>query len=102
MSGDGDETNAADGETPDLDTIYDPVVAGEGDELTVGGGQGQGEGGTVGATDGPTQDGASRVPVAEAITDYSRQATEAMDGVVVAPSDRQLVTDYFDHLQNRS
>ena len=39
--------------------------------------------------------------LADAVTDYADEATSAMDGAIVAPSDRELVTDYFDQLQNR-
>jgi len=108
-SGQGGAGQAADGETngsnsdqaPDLDTVFDPAHGSGGDQLIVGGGQGAGDGGTIGTNDGPTNDGASRVNIADAVTDYADQATSALDGVIVAPSDRELVTDYFDQLQNR-
>lgn len=98
-AGDG---NARDEEAPDLATIYDPASGTGGDELAVGGGAGSGEGGTVGSGDGPTRGGEARVPIAEAIGTYAEAATDAMDTQIVAPSTRQLVTHYFNALQNRS
>jgi hypothetical protein len=96
QQGDGDP----DEQSPELATVYDPIEGDGGEQLTVGGGEGTGEGGTIGSDDGPTGRGASRVPLAEAITDYADQASGAMDAAIVAPSDRRLVTDYFDQLQN--
>jgi hypothetical protein len=89
------------GETPDLGSIFDPPGYADGDQEVVGGGSGSGEGGTIGVGEGPTNAGTSRVPVAEHIDRYADAATEAMDRAVVAPSDRDLVIDYFDQLQGR-
>lgn len=109
-SGQGGQGQAADSQStngqssdqaPDLDTVFDPAHGSGGDQLTVGGGAGAGDGGTIGTNDGPTNDGASRVNIAESVTDYAQEATSALDGAIVAPSDRELVTDYFDELQQR-
>jgi hypothetical protein len=101
QAGDGPTNGENSDQQPDLDTIFDPAHGSGGDQLVVGGGEGAGEGGTIGTNDGPTNDGSATVNLADAVTDYADEATSAMDGAIVAPSDRELVTDYFDQLQNR-
>jgi hypothetical protein len=66
----------------------------------VGGGTGSGQGGTIGKTNGQTNTGTARVPLSEAIGDYARQATDAMNTQTVSPAVRSLVLAYFDHLQH--
>jgi hypothetical protein len=48
--------------------------------------------------DGPTTGGAARVPVADVIDRYARQATTAVDRAGIPPSVRDLVRDYFERL----
>ncbi len=87
------------GQRPDTATIFDPAHGSGGQSGSVGGGTGSGQGGTIGKTNGQTNTGTARVPLSEAIGDYARQATDAMNTQTVSPAVRSLVLAYFDHLQ---
>jgi len=86
------------GDEPVEGSVFDPPSFTDGEELDAGGGTGTGDGSTVGAGDGPTTGGSGRVPVADVIERYARQATTAVDRPGIPPSVRDLVRDYFDRL----
>ncbi|MEZ5258835.1 MAG: hypothetical protein R2705_18660 [Ilumatobacteraceae bacterium] len=91
------------GQEPDTATIFDPSPSGTPDDTPqVVGGNGAGDGSTIGITDGPTNAGGRTVPLSEALPGYAATATEALDRSAVPPSVRELVLDYFDALQERT
>ncbi len=79
--------------------IVDPAALESGEPLNLGGrltGDGLSE--TVGTADGPTEVGGSRIPVSDVATDYAQRASEALDRTRLAPSQQELVGNYFDKL----
>lgn len=79
-------------------TIVDPEGFNSSEALTLGGTPTGGLGEVVGESDGPTSAGSTRVAVADVVEEYARRATDASARAALAPSQRELVGNYFDIL----
>jgi hypothetical protein len=81
-------------------SVFDPdnPTGPDGEQLNLGGSQGQGRDRTIGKGQGPTAAGGTRIPLSQALPRYSAQATRALEGLNIPPSLRALVRAYFDSL----
>jgi hypothetical protein len=55
----------------------------------------------VGRGQGQTRSGPAVVPLGEVLPRYDAEATAALDGLAIPPSQRDLVRAYFDSLADR-
>ena len=93
-------TDGPAGQEPGTATVFDPVLSGDGETGTVGGGTG-GDSETVGTGAGATESGSRNVALSDALPQYTAEATQALDATAVPPSVRSLVLAYFDSLAAR-
>jgi len=95
--GTGDEDPAA---GPDRSGVFDPVdeALGDREQVDLGGGDDPGE--VEGTTDG--RGGVQNlplVPYTDRLAEYQERALRSLDSLVVPPSVRDVVRDYFTNLQ---
>ncbi len=80
-------------------SIVDPSALQSGEPLSLGGSlTGTQPGEIIDQVDGPTQRGASQVPVSGVVGEYSNRATTAAERSQLPPSQQQLVGSYFDRI----
>ncbi len=89
------------GEIPQLGDVNLPVGS-DGEQINAGGTPTGEPGEIVGKGDGPTQGGSVRTPVSNVLPTYTAQALDALNRGAVAPTDRTLVTNYFDELAGQT
>jgi hypothetical protein len=75
--------------------IFEP---GKTEQINVDGNAADGPGEVVGKTTGANTAGGASVPLSKALPTYQAQATEAVNNLTIAPSERELVKAYFEGL----
>ncbi|MCB9389680.1 MAG: hypothetical protein H6512_08980 [Acidimicrobiia bacterium] len=73
-------------------------TGGEQDNVDAGSGSTPAE--RVGSANGPTAAGVRTAPLGEVLPEYTDRAVEALDHMQIAPSQADVVRDYFSRLAN--
>jgi hypothetical protein len=90
-SGNNPSTGIQQGDSP----IFEPAKT---EQINVDGNADDGPGEVVGKTSGANTATGASVPLSKALPTYQAQATEAVNNLTIAPSERELVKAYFEGL----